>query len=56
MNKDFFKIESKINLLDILDILEISKDDFFSETDNSVLHPEKIYVEDFVSFKNFKFI
>ena len=29
MNKDFFKINHKINLLDILDILDISKDDLF---------------------------
>ena len=27
MNKDFFKIDHKISLLDILEVLDISKDD-----------------------------
>ena len=54
MNKDFFKIYNKINLFDILKILDISKDDIVSEKDKIVLFPEKIYIEDFVSFENLK--
>ena len=54
MNKDFFKIENKINLLDILKILDISKDEIVTEKDNVVLYPEKIFIEDFVSFENLK--
>ena len=54
MNKDFFKIDHKINLLDILEVLDISKDDLVIKKDNFVLHPEKIYIEDFVSFENLK--
>ena len=54
MNKDFFKIHNKINLFDILKILDISKDDIVSEKDKIVLFPEKIYIEDFVSFENLK--
>jgi len=54
MNKDFFKIDHKISLLDILEILDISKDDLFIKNDNLILHPEKIYIEDFVSFENLK--
>ena len=54
MNKDFFNIDHKINLLDILEVLGLSKDDVFYEIDNPVLQPDKIYVEDFVSFENLK--
>ena len=54
MNKDFFKIDHKISLLEILEVLDISKDDVFLKKDNFVLHPEKIYIEDFVSFENLK--
>ena len=54
MNKDFFKIEHKISLLDILEVLDISKDDLVIKKDNSVSNPEKIYIEDFVSFENLK--
>ena len=54
MNKDFFKIDHKISLLDILEVLDISKDDLVIKKDNFVLHPEKIYIEDFVSFENLK--
>ena len=54
MNKDFFKIDYKISLLDILEVLDISKDDLVIEKDSFVLHPEKIYIEDFVSFENLK--
>ena len=43
MNKDFFKITDKINLLDILKILEISKNDLVIEKDSFVLFPEKIF-------------
>ena len=44
MNKDFFKIDHKISLLDILEILDISKDDLVIKKDNSVSNPEKIYI------------
>ena len=54
MNKDFFKIDQKINLLDILEVLGLSKDNVFCEIDKAVFQPEKIYVEDFVSFENLK--
>ena len=54
MNKDFFKIYNKINLCDILKILNISKDDLAYKKDNIAFFPEKIYVEDFVSFENLK--
>ena len=48
MNKEFFKINHKINLLDIIDILGISKDEIVFEKENLVVHLEKIYIEDFV--------
>ena len=54
MNKEFFKIDHNINLLHILDVLKISKDDLFFNEENLVVHPEKIYIEDFVSFENLK--
>ena len=44
MNKEFFKINHKINLLDILDILNISKDQIFYKKENFVVHLEKIYI------------
>ena len=53
MNKDFFKIDHKITLLDILKVLNISEDDLSFEN-NYVLFPENIYIEDFVSFENLK--
>ena len=52
MNKDFFKINNKISLFDILKTLNISKEDLVSQKDNVVLFPEKIYIDDFVSFEN----
>ena len=52
MNKDFFKIDHKVTLSDILEILEVSKNDLSFEIDNLVLYPDKIYIEDFVSFEN----
>ena len=54
MNKDFFKIDNKINLSNILQVLEIPKEDFFSENDNGIILPEEIYIEDFVSFENLR--
>jgi len=54
MNKEFFKINHKINLLDIIDILDVSKDEIVFEKEKPVVHPEKIYIEDFVSFENLK--
>jgi len=53
MNKDFFRINQKINLMDILKILDVSEEDFFSQK-NNVVSIEKILVEDFVSFENLK--
>ena len=52
MNKDFFKIDPKITLLDIIDILGVSINDLCFEIDNFVLSPDKIYIDDFVSFEN----
>ena len=37
MNKDFFKIDHNINLLDILNTLNISKDDLIFEKDNLII-------------------
>jgi len=54
MNKDFFKIDHKISLLDVLEVLDISIDDVVIKKDNFFFDPEKIYIEDFVSFKNLK--
>ena len=54
MNKNFFKIDHKIKLLDILDILKISQNDFFSQNSTNKDLLEKNYVEDFVSFENLK--
>ncbi len=54
MNKNFFKINQKINLLDILKILKISNEDFCLEKNNKNISPKKIYVDDFVSFENLK--
>ena len=45
MNKKFFKIDHKISLLDILEVLDLSKDDLVNKKDNYVIHPEKIYVD-----------
>ena len=54
MNKDFFKVDPKISLLDVLEALNISKDDLVIKKDNFILHPENIYIEDFVSFEKNK--
>ena len=54
MNKDFFKIGHKVTLLDIIEILGVSRNDLSFEIDNSSLCPDKIYIEDFVSFENLK--
>ena len=43
----FFKINHKINLLDILHILDISKDEIVFKKENLDVHPEKINIEDF---------
>ena len=53
MNKDFFKIDNKINLLDILKVLNIPKEDVFNGKGNKI-SPEEIYITDFVSFENLK--
>ena len=52
MNKHFFKINHKIKLLDILNILDISKVDFISQQNNTKFSLENTYVQDFVSFEN----
>ena len=54
MNKNFFKIDHKIKLLDILDILNISQNEFFSQNSKNKDLLEKNFVEDFVSFENLK--
>ncbi len=54
MNKDFFKIVNKINLLDILRVLDIPKEDVFTKKDDVIISLENIYIEDFVSFENLK--
>ena len=54
MNKNFFKIDHKINLLDVLEILDISVEKLDFTNENFDINPEKIYVEDFVSFENLK--
>ena len=53
MNKDFFKISNKISLLDILKVLDVSKE-YFNSQQNIVVFPEEVYIEDFVSFENLK--
>ena len=52
MNKQFFKINNTIKLLDILKILDVSKEDFFSIKSNVTISLENINIEDFVSFEN----
>ena len=47
MNKDFFKIDYKITLLDIIEILDVSSSDLSFEIDDFVLYPDKIYIEKF---------
>ena len=54
MNKDFFKIDNKINLLDILRVLDIPKEDVLTEKNNLIVSLEEIYIEDFVSFENLR--
>ena len=49
MNKQFFKIDKNIYLVDILSILNISYDDFF-EVNNTNLKIEDILINDFVPF------
>ena len=49
MNKQFFKIDKNIHLVDILSILNISYDDFF-EVNNTNLKIEDILINDFVPF------
>ena len=52
MNKNFFKIDKKIKLLDILKILEVSQKDFFSCNFFTKEFLENTFIEDFVSFQN----
>jgi len=54
MNKDFFKIDNKINLLDILRVLDIPQEDVLTEKNNVIVSLEEIYIEDFVSFENLR--
>jgi len=49
MNKQFFKIDKNIYLVDILSILNISYDDFF-EVNSTNLKIEHILINDFVPF------
>ena len=50
MNKHFFKIEKKIQLYDILKILNISSSEFFNSNPNCDKNILEIYIDDFVSF------
>ena len=52
MNKHFFKINHKIRLIDILKILGISKEDFYSFQSNAKISLEDTLILDFVSFEN----
>ncbi len=52
MNKQFFKIKNTIKLSDVLKILDVSKEDFFSIKSNVAISLENINIEDFVSFEN----
>ena len=51
MNKNFFKIDRRISLLDILKILNISKNDFYFQNRNLEDPLEKIFIKDLVSFQ-----
>ena len=52
MNKFFFKIENKIRLTDILNILNVSKIDFLNVNKKINDNFENIIIEDFVSLSN----
>ena len=52
MNKHFFNFKININLSEILKILEISFYEVLS-VNNSTCNLDKIYINDFVSFKDF---
>ena len=52
MNRYFFKIENKISLTDILNVLKVSKIDFFNVNKKIDDKIENIFVEDFVSLSN----
>ena len=54
MNKHFFKIKNKLFLLDILNILNISKENFFSINANFDIDILQYEINDFVSFCNLK--
>ena len=54
MNKHFFKIENKIQLSDILKILDIPNSKLFKLNPNFDKNILQIYIDDFVSFSNLK--
>ena len=53
MNKHFFKFKININLSEILKVLDISVNDVLS-VNNISCNPDKIYINDFVPFKDLK--
>ena len=54
MNNFFFKIKNKIKLTDILNILDVTEEDFLNVNKNINPNFENLFVDDFVSFTNLK--
>ena len=53
MNKHFFNFKTNINLSEILKVLNIPLDEFLS-VNNFSCNLDKIYINDFVPFKDLK--
>ena len=54
MNNFFFKIECKIKLTDILNILKVPRIDFLNVNKKINKNIENIFIKDFVSLSNLK--
>ncbi len=54
MNKNFFKNDHQINLLDIIKLLDVPISDFWDVNKNITIPLENILILDLVSFKNLK--
>ena len=54
MNNFFFKIENKIKLTDILNILKVPKIEFLNVNKKMNKNIENIFIKDFVSLSNLK--
>ena len=54
MNNFFFKIKNKIKLTDILNILDVTEENFLNVNKNINQNIENIFINDFVSFTNLK--